>query len=355
MGFISNLFGGRTTERVVTENEETVVSNDPAKDIAKEEEDVFMQTVIATDSMIESDERLMKIMNAEIETTAYAPNGEMILIAKHMEGIPLLKHLNKDAKAIAYDPNLQEESCKTLLLNVSQILKNIVEEIQSIADPMQMLYEFNRKCSQIAIHTCLAEGLNFENFLDTDTFVFIKDESELLKHFEIYLPEIYAITEPDFTKLKFDLIHANNSYNKLVSEIDSLKEEQKKLIEEITNYANTINTTKAKHRLSVDWNGKKQPLMALGQQLNVKRATFLESEDKINKSVALLQETYYELHHMFVNSCSYFMSQLEKSLDLQVPDDSFQTKKMELKEKYRVISSVEYKIEKFLSKSNFQS
>ena len=338
MGFISNLFGGRPTETSTEEDAEQTV--------------IDRGNLAGEDAMLEANAMLEQVLNMN-ESTVFSPNSALLDIAKQMAEIPALRHLSKDAKELAFHSKLRAEDCKPLMSAVSRILETVVEEIQSLADPIQMIYEFKRMCAKISNHTFLREDLTYETLLETDGFSCLESEAQLLKHFQLYLPGIYAGDDPDFTQLSVDLVDANNIYCKLVEETTQLRVEAKKLIEDITNYANAINTTKAKHRLSVDWNGKKQPLMAMGQQLNVRRSTFLEVETKLNERIADLEGSYPELHRIFRSSCNYFITELDKKLEEQRPDETVQLKKLELKERYRIISASHYQMETFLSKTIF--
>ncbi len=76
-----------------------------------------------------------------------------------------------------------------------------------------------------------------------------------------------------------------NEYTALVSECEELSVSQKKLSGEILNFTDLINLLSEKHKLSPDWNGKKQQMVKLSEELSVKRNNSLSEEARLNRKI----------------------------------------------------------------------
>ena len=274
---------------------------------------------------------------------------EIVSISKDMSKIPLLQHLAATTHTMAHDEWVTREECEHILEQVTIPLQVVIEEIHQLSDPIESILELKRKCSVIANHTCLAKELTRETFLETKDFICIKDEVEVLNQFEKILPDIYDQSDPDFNKIRMGFIDTNNLHQKVLVEAKQQKEVYDKLVTEITNYTKVVNEAKVKYRLSVDWNGKKQPLMALGQQLNARRETFLLEEEAVNKDIISLGQIYPILHNLFRSHCRYFVNELDKKSQTYRYDDAAELKKNQLKGLYRDMLAVKSKLEYFLS------
>ena len=353
MGFISNLFSSKSTEINKEQSEgKTIEENEITNDEVLQDEMYYENQDNEEILEIIEKEEIKEIQEID-DIAVFSPNKELLKISREMDKVTALQNLSKHAKELAYNSNLQKDDCEKLLNSIKELQVTAMEKIKNLSDPMQKMYELKRKCALISNHTFIEDEITYENLEQIDAFTYLSDESEILKQFEVYLPELFDLDEPNFTKLAFDFTDINNIYKKIKLSIVKIKGESEKLTKEITEYANVVNATKAKHRLSADWNGKKQPLMTLGQQLTVRRNQFIESENKINNEIANLSQNYPELHIIFRNNCKQFVKALDNRLETQIPDDNFQQKKNILKIKYKAISAIQGSIEQFILQADF--
>ena len=323
MGFISQLFGAQKGE------DENLTSSAKISNI----EEQNMSEVIEEEN------------NIDTEVFIFSPYKELIDISKSMQNIIELNNMSQEIYNMAYNSNLTKEDVRNSTYKISQILKTTLENIQNLADPRNEILKIKNKCAVISNHTIIAKEVTYDNFLEDVDFDYLSDEIELLNTFKLYIPSIFSSYEFNLQNLNTDLISIDKSLKTISSSVVQLKESMKKIVEEITNYTYAINDARAKHKISVDWNGKKQPLMAYGQQLGVKREKFLEDEKKLNSDIKKLCKTYQKHHDEFRSHCQLFADEITKQSEIIVRENA--SKKNNIERIYNNIFNIKSKLEYF--------
>ena len=260
------------------------------------------------------------------------------------------KYLSQSTQKMACNPNLTKKDCEDILAQIIDASQSTMEKLQNLNTPQKTLQELKKKCSLIANHSLSASEFTYEAFTQSDDFICLVDETEMLNRFETILPHIFTMDEPDFNLLRVELINMNTLYEKTLTQATLVLGNYKQLVTEITNYSNTVNEVRSKNRLSPDWSGKKQPLMTLGQQLTMRREDFLVTEHSINKEIQALCNIYPELHNTVQSHCHFFTAELDKKLDMIASDHTAQTRKVALKNTYQEILTIKSNLENFLIK-----
>ncbi len=94
-----------------------------------------------------------------------------------------------------------------------------------------------------------------------------------------------------------------------------LEQEQAVLTEEILKFTATVNDFSQKYRTSPDWEGKKQPMIALSKKLTERRDPLVAREETLCEELKLLYSGYPELHQSFANHSKKFLTLLQQKTD----------------------------------------
>lgn len=207
-----------------------------------------------------------------------------------------------------------------LLLHKSEVYSSDFDDILSELDKLLMeknrllqnstntdIFKLQKQCIKLCKSKSLYSDITFENFDQHLWISTIKTELEITEKLCEILPDFRTKMGNvfwEFSNQKDDLLA-------LEDEILAFKNYEKTLSTEIINYTNAVNQTKAKNRLSVDWNGKKQPLMNLGQTLKIKRQQFENDSEKINQKIADFCDECLELHGFLTSNCSDILAKLQ--------------------------------------------
>ena len=364
MGFIAKLFGNKDNEQITAKEmvdiqgtEDSQLEQEPQTAQEPQVEQQPTNTASSTHDDTSTPEEYHEptrssdpVSVEEKKKVVFSTHQALIEIGEEMSGIPLLNHLAANTRTMGYKETLTKQDCEQILEQVENPLQATFKELQAFINPVKTILELKRKCGIISDHTCLAKELTRETFLKTEDFRCLTDEVELLNEFQKIMPEIYDEKDSDFNKLRMGFVDTNNLYKKISVDVQGLEEVYDKLVTEITNYSKVVNEAKVKYRLSVDWNGKKQPLMSMGRQLHIRREQFMVTEEAVNKEIGSLCEIYPALHNIFRGHCRFFINELEKKSQTYIYDDTMELKKNQLKNSYAEILAVKVKLEKFIMK-----
>ncbi len=335
MGFISKFFSEK-------ENKQSQSGEFNLPSMTDEE---MEQTPSVTDIQIEPYHQDVD------ELVVFSPYEDLIQLSVDMSKHKQLSNLSHDIGKMAYNASLSENDCLKMIEKISHALSIAADNMENMIDHKKILMQLKRTCTAISTHSFFSIEADYQDFLKETAFQYISDEIESLNAFQQYLPEIYeeSYTEIfDFYKLRMDFVDIKNLHDKLLLDAHTFNETAIKLTDDINKYSIAVSETKAKNRLSVDWNGKKQPLMSMGQQLKNKREKFLEEEEKMNTEIQRLYIKYPELHTVFRNNCRFFVNELDKKLEKYVYDDTTKVKMQQLQRIHDDIFMIKERFEKFM-------
>ncbi len=162
---------------------------------------------------------------------------------------------------------------------------------------------FNKKKSLAGKNSTVKTVINTlsSNFLspneDYVSFITSRDFESLLQMKNLLSKEngINKISQRELLTKLNEVIKLANLYEDLLDKSKVLSEKREALKQEIEEYSIAVEEARLKNRLSADWNGKKQPLMVLGQKLNFRREEFLEEEQVLKGKISLFYRDYNQL------------------------------------------------------------
>ena len=304
MGFLSNLFGGK-------ENPKAEIQTAPLP------------------------------IEAEVAEVAEQPQGfSQAALVENMMGYGDLEAI---ADKVA-QPNLQKEVQSEIMDHVGQVLENRLAIIKTMKTQKEMRQDIFNLCESTATYTLNHQVVTYENFLQTQDGALIERGCLALHKLEANFPSIFNAL-PDLNQLAEQFKDMNQAYNRGKEQAMALVATSKKLLEDITAYTLSVNEAKVKYRLSVDWNGKKQPLMALGQQLGEKREAFLIEEETLNKDMETLYTSLSPLLEAFAKNYPSILEEMEHTPTHSSGDSAITERKQALRLEHGEILNIKTQLE----------
>lgn len=233
-------------------------------------------------------------------------------------------------------------------ISVGEKLEGILQEKEKVAASIENLLSGREKmlkgktyCQQLNKKKSMVLSKTFEEYVDNDDFKDLPKKFYVMEVLKDTVPEIY--TQPDIpaTELRMALEHVHEMWEDVEREKEILKTEGDTLRNEITQFASVVNEMKNKHKLSADWEGKKQPLMTMQGKLATRRDAYMKKELIMDKKILELSCEYKELQIAFGEHSAYFAEVLGTKAETFVKDPGRAKKLQELLKKKRELEKQE--------------
>ena len=277
---------------------------------------------------------------------------ELLAIASQLNTLELTKPYAVHLERLAYTSPLSKTQLAQIITPLGDLYNNCTKILSQTKDTVDLLSEYHETCLSLSRYTFPPEMPNYENFLNQNCFEEFKKELLVLLNLKKFLPTLFEDATLGLNDLTHECSIAMATFNQLTSQVTEMLPLAEKLRLEIINFSNTVTQVASQNKLSPDWDGKKQPLMQLRQQLVQKRENFVIEEEKIDAEIASLYTSCTQSHQHFCYLCPTFVKELKYLIDTTPREASTVSKRLELSSITQTLSTVHLQLEAFYNTLN---
>ncbi len=240
------------------------------------------------------------------EKKAYVPPDDFLTMAKKLDEHTITKNSAIALNKLYNNPNSQKSDYFKFLATIKTIIAK--EEGQYV--DFVALNKLKEDSITLSDAPFVAVFNGFVSFYDD--FPFLKIQHDILK-------ALFSTVSNDYERDEFKLLYEEykllgEAFEAAKHESSALKLEQDELTIKIEEYANTVNEYKQKYKLSIDWEGKKPYVAALGKKLQASRSSLMEREAALSNELRILYSGYPKMHSTFCENLDYFKHCLNEKI-----------------------------------------
>ncbi len=213
---------------------------------------------------------------------------------------------------------VNQKGDKDQILTLLSELKEVIDTQIRKSYEKKEINDMHSDINVLKVTSFSAQFNGFENFYKD--FENLEKEYIFLEKFNKKVTALFDEIEIDELSTKYKDLY--NKFNEAKDKAILLKEEQDTLTKEIVKYSSTINEYKEKYKLTVDWEGKKPIMIALGKKLGENRESLVEKEGKLNDDIKEIYELYKDCKVKFLNNSDYFIGRLEENTETETREET---------------------------------
>lgn len=259
------------------------------------------------------------------------------------EGEILSKHTFSQENVIFDEPLISDTvaamlrdtiSVEERLEELERLKKQNDSAIKELLGERELLLKAKNDCQIVADYKLVRQGKEFEEYIGTEDFQYLEVKYSILQLLKSVAPELYETEGVWLSELYVALEQVQRKYNQIEKLAEPLDKEGRELKADIIKFSNAVTEMKSKHKLSPDWEGKKQSMMNLQNQLTHRRSEYTKKEGQIEQKIDDLYKEYATVHGRFIKNEKDFITILNKKIE-DFTQDTSRTMKLQslLKEK----------------------
>ncbi len=278
-----------------------------SKIISKNEKKIFLENQNMNKVKLENEAENIEPIYNENEIDIFKPSQILIELMKDMTKVEYLTEEVSLLNSLTYNSNPKRSG----FIKVIDSLNKKLMEYQNTIVTREMILDILDKIKNLSHSNIEIKFRDFEKF--NQDMKIINEEFFILTEINKKIEEIYDDIE--IKSIYLDYEENNKFINEILDEMNEFIINQNKLSDEIIKFSETIVALKQKYKYSIDWNGKKNHMVALGARLNAKRTDSINIEQKLKEKISELYPEITKLHFKFIDKCYYLSVLIKEKLE----------------------------------------
>lgn len=239
------------------------------------------------------------IISPAITKSITATYPELKSLSKKVKGDETFSPLSPLIQDLMSRPQLSLSLLKKIKEKNQDILAKITLQLEECTKESGIFTKYISLCKKMATTTFSTHSMDYENYNLHEELLDLEHQRNILQYTQKFAD---ALTTEETIQIQ-ELIYSLTELAKEKINIDTFLTDfltlESTLKTDIESYSLAITEASTKHKISPDWNGKKQPLIKVGVQLTKRRDEFVKQEILINQKITKLYERYSIIYEEF--------------------------------------------------------